>query len=185
MSLATRTDPDAPREPLGPSPTSLPARLRASERFAKLWKYSVVSVVATVFSQVSLVALYGFRLLDARNAAVAATLIGAVPSYWLNRRWAWGRQDRSSWAREVGPYVVTTVVGLVFSTWATSFASGRLASSPMTQLDRTAALGGVYFASFGVLWVAKFLVNELIFSTAPREPAMALALSGDTPRRRA
>ena len=129
----------------------------------KLFRYSIASVVATAVSQLTLLMLYGvFAVLAARNAAVAATLAGAVPSYFLNRNWAWSRSGRSRVMREVLPYLASTIAGLVFSTWASDMAATHAAG--MSHAWRTAVVSGAYLGSFALLWVAKFvLFDRLLF----------------------
>jgi GtrA-like protein len=53
-----------------------------------------------------------------RPANVIACAVAAVPSFHLNRSWAWGRRGRSRLLREVAPFWALAFLGLAFSTWA-------------------------------------------------------------------
>ena len=68
-----------------------------------------VSVITTVISLVTIViATAGFGI-GAALANVIATTIATIPSYHLNRRWTWGRTDRSNPLAR-GPAVLGAVV---------------------------------------------------------------------------
>jgi putative flippase GtrA len=65
-----------------------------------LMRCAAVSLVATATSLVILGALVGVFRLSATRSNVAATGIGTVPSFELNRRWVWGHapsQLTGSW----------------------------------------------------------------------------------------
>ena len=142
----------------------------------KKWvRYSMVSVVAVIVSQVILLFAFGVLHLSARAANIWAVCISAVPSYYLNRAWAWGKRGRSHVLKEVVPFWVMALIGLAFSTWSADFAEswahGVTTSHPLTTLIVMAASLG----AFGVLWVAKFVIlNKLMFGTHPQdlEPAL-------------
>ena len=36
-------------------------------------------------------------------ANILANVLATIPSYWLNRRWVWGKGGKSHFWREVGP----------------------------------------------------------------------------------
>ena len=46
----------------------------------------------------------------------------AIPSYYLNRYWAWGKQGSRHLLKEVAPFWALTFVGMAFSTWTVDFA---------------------------------------------------------------
>ena len=81
-----------------------------------------VSVITTVISLVTIViATAGFGI-GAALANIIATTIATIPSYHLNRRWTWGRKDRSNPLREVLPFWVLSFAGLALSTLTVSIA---------------------------------------------------------------
>jgi putative flippase GtrA len=143
----------------------------------KAIRYSLVSVIAVGVNQVSLFLLqYGFHW-TAKSAAIAAAVLGGIPSYYLNRRWAWGKTGRSHLLKEVAPFWVIAFIGLVFSTWAADFGESlgmdHFASSRILQ-----ALTVNLFAlgAFGILWVGKFIFfNKVLFVTKDEELRHALA----------
>ncbi|MDQ3569143.1 MAG: GtrA family protein [Actinomycetota bacterium] len=143
----------------------------------KAIRYSLVSVVAVAVNQVSLFVLqYGFHW-TAKSAAIAAAALGGVPSYYLNRRWAWGKTGRSHLLKEVAPFWVIAFAGLVFSTWAADFgeslAKDHFATSRFLQ-----ALTVNLFAlgAFGILWVGKFIFfNKVLFVTKDEDLRTTLA----------
>jgi putative flippase GtrA len=94
--------------------------------------------------------------------SVIAFVAGAIPNWVLNRRWAWQRSGRPSLRREILPYVATSVVGLVASSLATGWTDGQIRHTVTSPAVRTAAVTAAYLATFAVLFVAKFVLYELV-----------------------
>lgn len=131
--------------------------LRARALWSRFWRYAAGSAATAVFSQVVLLVVYSVGHLEsAHNAAITATLLGIVPSYFINRYWAWGRRSRSSLSREVLPYVAMALVSLVFSTWVVDFAHSHASLLGRSQLAGDIVVQGSYFGSFVLLWFGKF-----------------------------
>ena len=144
-------------------------RFVGSDLSKKFVKYAVGSGVSAVVSYVALILSYGvFHLFEARGSAIFATLVGAVPSYFLNRNWAWQKRDRSSLSKEVVPYLIMAIIGLVFSTWSTDFASSHSSiAGPPHSSAAVLFVSGAYIGSFAVLWFAKFaFLNRFLFASA-------------------
>jgi len=82
----------------------------------------------------------------------------------MNRRWAWGKTGKSHMMKEVVPFWGLALVGWAFSTFAV-WSMGRYAKDHhFSHGDKTLSILFVYFAAFGVLWVAKFMIfNSLMF----------------------
>lgn len=130
----------------------------------KAIKYTLVSVISVVVSQISLIILFGVFHWTARSANIAACMIGGVPSYWLNRRWAWGKSGKSHLWKEVVPFWTLAFVGLALSTWAADVAESFSASRYESHLLQTAIVAGASIGAFGVLWIGKFVIfNKLMF----------------------
>lgn len=128
----------------------------------RFWRYAAGSAATAILSQLVLLVVYSvWHLLDARDSAIVATLVGIPPSYWLNRSWAWRRRDRSSLAREVLPYVAMSLTSLVVSTWAVDVAHAHALALGASRLDQDVVVQGTYFASFVVLWFGKFAFMHL------------------------
>ena len=131
-------------------------------------RYSLVSVVSVLVNQSTLAILFGAAHWTAKSANIAANCVATVPSYVLNRRWAWGKTGRSKWVREVLPFWVLSFLGLALSTWSTDFAES--ASDHLARHVQTVVVAGASLAAFGLLWVGKFLIFER-FLFAHRELA--------------
>jgi len=131
----------------------------------KLVKYSMVSLISVVVSQIVQLATFFFTHNGVLSSVVAVT-VGTIPSYELNRRWTWRKSGPSHLWREIVPFWVMSFIGLVLSTAcvyvAEQWAEGRHMSKAHTAL----LLNGASLAAFGVLWVGKFLIiNHLLFHT--------------------
>lgn len=131
----------------------------------KLVRYSLVSVVSVIVSLTVFAFTRGvLNLWTPVICNVVACAVSTVPSYELNRRWAWGRTGQSHFWKEVAPFWALAFLGLAFSTWAVDIVHGLerdLTSSHglATLLEMTANLG-----AFGVLWIAKFFIfNKILF----------------------
>lgn len=144
-------------------PGAVAAWTRSSEG-RKAIKYTAVSVISTAFSQAAFILVYGvFSVFGARGSAIFATCVGTIPSYYLNRNWAWGKSGRSHLVKEVLPFWFLAIVGLVFSTWAVDFTHTHT-TGIQNHVEHTAILAAAYLGAFGTLWVAKFLIfNRFLF----------------------
>ena len=146
---------------------SLVARLRDLQRAHGLraLKYASVSVVGVAVTQILLIICYqptfGFQM-TAGWANFTAVSGASIPAYMLNRQWVWNKTGRHSVRREVLPFWGISLLGLLISTVAVSFVS--------RQWDSQLAISGTNIASFGVLWVGKYLFLDSIMFR-PNEPA--------------
>lgn len=135
----------------------------------KMIRYTMVSVVSVVVSQIVFFgAQVAFPSLSAVFDNLVACAVATVPSYYLNRNWAWGKSGKSHLWREVVPFWALAFLGLVFSLWAVSIAdhAGRhLSHLAGALLNNAASLG-----AFGVLWIAKFFIfNKILFVHHPQD----------------
>jgi putative flippase GtrA len=132
-------------------------------------RYSLVSVISVVVSQVVLFVAQSFW--SARTSNIVAVCISAVPSYYLNRVWAWGKSGRSHLMKEILPFWSLALLGLVFSTWAADFAETEAHHVTSSDLGVRLVVNAAALAAFGVLWVAKFVIfNRLMFVHHHPEP---------------
>lgn len=144
------------------SSEALLAKARSPEG-KKAIRYTLTSVVSVAVSQVILFVLLGLAHWTARSANIAACSVATIPSYYLNRTWAWGKSGKSHFWKEVAPFWILAFIGLAFSTWAADFAETK-AIHFSSHLMRTATVMGAALGAFGVLWIAKFVIfNELLF----------------------
>ena len=120
-------------------------------------RYSGVSVLATVCTQILLLVGHAALGVGATTMNVLAVMLTSIPAYVLNRRWVWQVDGRSSLRREIVPFWAFTVAGLVLSTLAVAAVAAVTDSSVAVSLANVTA--------FGVLWVAKFFVlDDVVFA---------------------
>ncbi|MEO3833310.1 GtrA family protein [Nonomuraea sp. B10E8] len=131
-------------------------------------RYTLGSVVAAVVSEVTLLVAYGQELLGAQAAAVAAWALGAVTNYVLARRWAWRRRGRPRVLRELLPFWLTSVTGLLLTTWATGVAHDVGPRLFATDGARVVFVGAVFLGVYGVLFMAKFCFFHYFVFADPR-----------------
>jgi len=114
----------------------------------------MVSAVAVVTGQTTLVicsAVLGFEPVWAN---VTSVMIGTIPSYLLNRAWVWGKRGTHHFWREVAPFWFIAVLGLGFSTLLVHLASQWSRATPVLMAANLTA--------FGILWVAKYLFLDAV-----------------------
>jgi putative flippase GtrA len=137
----------------------------------RLLRYSAASVVSVVVSVALLVLFYGVFGLGAVVSSTLATAIATIPSYHLNRKWAWGKSGRSHLMREVVPFWVLAFIGWAFSTYSVKLTESALKSNhSMAHLEKTGIVACVYLGAFGILWVGKFIIfNKVLFVPRPHD----------------
>ncbi|SDJ96607.1 Putative flippase GtrA (transmembrane translocase of bactoprenol-linked glucose) [Nonomuraea jiangxiensis] len=135
-------------------------------------RYAVGSVISAVVSEVTLLTCYGLKLLSPQGASIAAWAVGSVVNYSLSRWWAWGRRGRPKPLRELLPFWLTSVVGLLFSSWATGVADGMAQRMFTTDGPRVVFVGAVFLGTYGLLFFAKFaFFHYFVFADTGSEPA--------------
>jgi putative flippase GtrA len=133
-----------------------------ARRRRQLVRYGAVSMVATSVSMIVLGALVWTRAMPAVWANVAATAVGTVPSFELNRRWVWGKRGRRSLLAEIGPFCFLSFAGLALSTLAVGAAARWAAGAGVGDTVRTLVVEGANVAAFGTLWIAQFLLLDRV-----------------------
>jgi putative flippase GtrA len=145
-------------------PGGLPAVTGSRSRslFQRVTRCMSVSVVTTVISLLTLAtATAGFGV-RAWIANVIATAVATGPSYYLNRRWTWGRTDSGDPWREVLPFWVLSFAGLALSTIAVGLADTWAAGAHLATPTHTIALLVAHLSGFGILWVAQFILLDRV-----------------------
>jgi putative flippase GtrA len=151
------------------SPRSLLERSRTPGG-RKMIRYSLVSVISVIVSQVVLFIAQSFW--SARTSNIIAVCVSAVPSYYLNRAWAWGKTGKSHLMKEIVPFWSLALLGLIFSTWAADYAETNAHSITTSELGTRLIVNGAALAAFGILWVGKFFIfNKVLFAHQP-EPSL-------------
>jgi putative flippase GtrA len=131
-------------------------------RIGQLLRYGAVSIIATTTSLVVLGVLVSTRVLAPGWANVAATAVGTVPSFELNRRWVWQRTGTASTRREVVPFAAMSAAGLVLSTLAVTAAGAWTVRAGLTGTARTLTIQAASIAAFGTLWLLQFAVLDRV-----------------------
>jgi putative flippase GtrA len=137
----------------------------------RLTRCASVSVVTTLISFTVLGVATAVFGIVAAVANVIATSIATVPSYALNRRWTWGRRDRSDPWREVLPFWVLAFCGLALSTLAVGLADSWASQLHLTSTLHLVAVLGGNLSGFGVLWVLQFVILDKVLFAARPTPA--------------
>ncbi|MGK2929998.1 MAG: GtrA family protein [Acidimicrobiales bacterium] len=122
---------------------------------AKLVKYGAASAAGIVISQSVLITCLVVFDLAAITSNLIAVTIGAVPNYMINRAWTFSKSGTHSFTREVLPFWLMALLGLVLSTFAVAWADGVFDGNVLV-------LSATSVASFGVLWIAKFFVLDRV-----------------------
>ena len=129
-------------------------------------KYASVSVVGIVVTQILLVICYQLIGLTAAWSNFTAVSGASIPAYLLNRQWVWKKSGRHSMSKEVLPFWGISLLGLIISTIAVGWVS--------RHWDSQLAISGTNIASFGVLWVGKYLfLDAVMFGPDGADAAVA------------
>ncbi len=139
---------------------------RGDRSVHKFIRYSMVSGVAVVISQATILlctGVFGFSgILSNTLGAVAST----PASYELNRKWAWGKSGKSHLWREVAPFWGFTLLGYLASTGTVQLADSMTRAHHVHGAPRIIAIMGASLFAYGLVWIVKFLVfNRIVFAT--------------------
>ncbi len=129
----------------------------------KLFRYSMVSVISTAVSLFTILLVYGvFHVWGEVVSTVFGNFVATFPSYWLNRRWAWGKHGRSHMLKEVVPFWVMAAAGIAFSILWAALARHVTIKYNLQHAEATLVVLVANVMSFAVFWVLKlFLFNRL------------------------
>lgn len=131
----------------------------------KVIRYSMVSVISALTSLVILTIVYGvLRLWGAVVSTLFANILAGIPSYYLNRRWVWRKGGRSHIWRELVPFWVMSITGILFALYTSWLAQRYANEHHLEHLARTALVVGANVAAFGILWILKFLILNRLFA---------------------
>jgi putative flippase GtrA len=148
------------------SPTAVLDRVTGGRGLLAI-KYSMVSVIGVTMTQVLLVLFVGILDYHPTWSNVVAVSLTSLPVFLLNKRWVWSHDGKISFRREILPFWVFTIAGLVLSTGLVSLA--HRVSEDSTVLVMLASVGG-----FGILWVAKFLfLDQIMFGHSEKEEVLS------------
>ncbi|HEX3539038.1 MAG TPA: GtrA family protein [Acidimicrobiales bacterium] len=140
----------------------------------KMVRYTATSVICFVISEIvlTILSLAGWTYL---SSVLVATAVSTVPSYELNRRWAWGKDGKRDLWKEVAPFWLLAFVGLAFSIWAGDFATTVTRHDHFSRLVTTGITDSAFLGSYAVLWLGKFIIfNKILFVHHPEDLPPAL-----------
>ena len=95
--------------------------------------------------------------------------MATIPSYHLNRKWAWGKGGRSHIAKEIIPFWCMSGLGIAVSVIGAQVARHISVKYNLTHLEQTAIVLFANVASFGVFWVLKLLLFNRLFHVSELE----------------
>jgi len=149
-------------------PAVTKAQVGPLQRFgsgATILRYVAGSGVATVCSEVVFLLVYGPLHGSPTVASVLGWLAGAVPNFWLNRNWAWGRRGRPAFVREVLPYTAIILATLGLAIVATGVADHLLQETAISHEARTLAVGATFLLVYVTVFVVRFLLLDRLFGS--------------------
>lgn len=122
---------------------------------AKLVKYGAASAAGIVTSQSVLITCLVVFDLAAITSNLIAVTVGSIPNYLINRAWTFNKRGTHSFSREVLPFWLMALLGLVLSTFAVAWVDARWG-------DNVLLISATSVGSFGVLWIAKYFVLDRV-----------------------
>ena len=130
----------------------------------KVFRYSMVSVISTSVSLLVIALVYGvLHLWTEVPSTIFGNAVATFPSYWLNRRWAWGKTGRSHLWKEVAPFWFMAALGITFSIGGAALARHFGVELKLSHLGKTVLVLVANTLSFGVFWVIKLLIFNHLF----------------------
>jgi putative flippase GtrA len=130
----------------------------------KLIRYSASSIITTGVSFSAIWIFYGLKIIPGVIwATLAGNVIATLPSYHLNRLWAWGKRGKSAFKKEIVPYWSLAFAGIAFSQVGAFSARAVVRSHHWSHLMNTAVVSFTNVVCFAIFWVLKLLVFNRIF----------------------
>ncbi len=126
--------------------------------------------------------IYGLKIVKSEvEATLLGNIVGAIPSYTLNRRWTWGKTGPSHLRKEVLPFVVMAVLGISFSMVGAAFAKHLVHTHHFSHLINTGIVDSANLASFAIFWILKLMVFNRIFHVDEEAEIDAHLFAEETP----
>ena len=130
----------------------------------KIFRYTMSSVITTGVSLFVLGMVFGvLRLWTEVPSTIFANVVAAVPSYFLNRKWAWGKGGRSHLLKEVLPFWVMSAASISFSMVGATVARYLGHRWTLGHLEQTGLVLLANVLSFAIFWVLKLMVFNRTF----------------------
>jgi putative flippase GtrA len=132
----------------------------------KIFRYTMVSVISTGVSLFVIAIVYGvLHLWTEVPSTIFGNVVATFPSYWLNRKWAWGKHGRSHFMKEVVPFWTLAAIGIAFSIVGAAVARHISIKYGLDHFETTLLVLFANVLSFAVFWVAKLLMFNRMFRT--------------------
>jgi putative flippase GtrA len=137
--------------------------------WGRVGRFAVASVVATVVTELTFVALYGADLAGAEVAGVVAFVAGAVPKFALSRWWVWRCPGTPSLLGEVVPYgLVAAGTGLAAGL-ITGLAERVIEQQAESRPWQVALVGATFLATMVLMFAVRYvLFDRLVFNDGSR-----------------
>jgi putative flippase GtrA len=130
----------------------------------KIFRYSMVSVISSVVSLVVIAIVYGaLHVWSEIPSTIFGNTVATFPSYWLNRKWAWGKHGRSHFLKEVVPFWVMSAGGIAFAIIWAAVARHIAIKYQLNHFETTLVVLAANLFSFAVFWLLKLFVFNRMF----------------------
>ena len=130
----------------------------------KIFRYSMVSVISTAVSLFVILIVYGvLHVWSEVPSTVFGNVVATFPSYWLNRKWAWGKHGRSHFLREVVPFWTAAAAGIAFSIIWAALARHYAIKYQLDHFETTVLVLAANVMSFAIFWVLKLMLFNRMF----------------------
>jgi len=130
----------------------------------KLIRFTAVSIISTGVSFVTLFLVFGvFKVWSQVPSTVFANAVATIPSYNLNRKWAWGKGGRSHLMKEILPFWSMSAVGIAVSVVGAQAARHVSVKHHLPHLEQTIIVLVANVLSFAIFWVLKLLLFNRLF----------------------
>jgi putative flippase GtrA len=150
------------------------AWVRARPLARRIAGYGAGSIVAAATSELAFAATLYFGHTGTAAASAAGFVGGAIPNYFLNRRWAWTDRRGRSRRTEVLLYTVVAVASFVASVVVTGYVEHWARHQTADRRWSVLLAAAAYLAVSGAFFAVKFVLYELVvFKEAggPEAPA--------------
>jgi putative flippase GtrA len=136
----------------------------------KLFRYTMVSVISTVVSLTVIALVYGvFHVWGEIESTIFGNAVATIPSYWLNRRWAWQKSGRSHMMKEIVPFWTMAALGIAFSIIGAAVARHIGTKYNFSHFELTLVVLAANVVSFAIFWLAKLVVFNKMFKVELEE----------------
>jgi len=131
-------------------------------RLGRLGRYGLLSVGNTVLGEALLALFVGVMRWPAAVANLVAACIVLGPVYVVARWWVWRLRGRTSVIKETLPFWVVSIAAVLLSTASAGGAEAWAHGLHLSHSAYTAMVLVSVLCSYGVLWLVRFFVLDLL-----------------------